>query len=424
MVIMKSKIFLLFLMVALTAHSTDYYVSPSGSSGNSGLNAGAPWPLQYALNQTVAGMTLNLAPGLYSGQYFIDTHSGTAGNPITIRSTVKWGAVLANAAGDGLQLYQANYIVVDGLCISNSIGFGAAGILLEGHFGSISNCWIVSTDGIGIASTTYTGAYACSNSIFDRNLVELSGHGVWDTVVGHRWHGMYISGPNNIIRNNVVRNNAGYGIHYYTGYSGNHQDNTFIYGNLTYGNTNFYAIACYNDNESLNGAGTNYVFGNTAIGGMEIAYGAVLVTNNIITPPVSRPLYNIANYTPQPAKLTNDYNMSTVTFTNDSLVRVGPHDVVTNYLGFVNTNSGKFWLKSDSPARGTAKTTVYGPVNFFGNAQSSVSDIGAFQYSSVYAADTRTLDPSGDTGANYWLILGTPPIPGNIFTTGTVRFGH
>jgi len=55
---------------------------------------------------------------------------------------------------------------------------------------------------------------------------------------------------------------------------------------------------------------------------------------------------------------------------------------------------------------------VAGPVDFFGNAQSSVTDIGAFQYSALYAADTRTLDPSAVTGAPYWDALGggTPAI--------------
>jgi len=86
---MKLALCVLLSAVSLepSALAVDYYVSPTGSSANTGLTTDTPWPLQYALNSTVAGMTLNLLPGLYSGQYAVDTHSGTAGNPITIRSS-------------------------------------------------------------------------------------------------------------------------------------------------------------------------------------------------------------------------------------------------------------------------------------------------------------------------------------------------
>jgi len=92
---------------------------------------------------------------------------------------------------------------------------------------------------------------------------------------------------------------------------------------------------------------------------------------------------------------------------------VGPHGMVTNYAGFVNTNSGLYWLNASSPARGAAFITSCGPVDFFGRAQSTVTDVGAFQYNSVYASDSRVLDPSPAL-PDYWSLPARPPPPAGL----------
>jgi hypothetical protein len=46
------------------------------------------------------------------------------------------------------------------------------------------------------------------------------------------------------------------------------------------------------------------------------------------------------------------------------------------------------------------------PVNFWQASQTSVKDVGFAQYSSVYATDTRTLDPCPKGGGDYWAVLG------------------
>jgi hypothetical protein len=90
-----------------------------------------------------------------------------------------------------------------------------------------------------------------------------------------------------------------------------------------------------------------------------------------------------------------------VNFSNANLAG----SIVTNNPIWVSTNTGLYWLAADSPARGAALASAYGAVDFFGTAQTSVADIGAFQYSTNYAADTRTLDPSPAGGADYWTNL-------------------
>ena len=71
----------LLLLMAASASATDYYVSTSGSDGNSG-SAGSPWrTLQHAANSVTAGDVVHVSDGTYVG--FQIRTSGTSSNPIT-----------------------------------------------------------------------------------------------------------------------------------------------------------------------------------------------------------------------------------------------------------------------------------------------------------------------------------------------------
>jgi hypothetical protein len=371
---------------------TTYYVATSGSSSNTGLSTNSPWPLTYAVTKLGPGVTLTLMPGAYSGPIIIYNVNGTAQNPMTIRSQVKWKAVIANSTNHGIALGFTpfvNYLVMDGLCVSNS---ARDGIGLAGQNCTVRNCWVTGSHHLGINVSNPN----CSNNIIENNLIELSGGGVWDGVVGHRWHGIYISGPNNIIRNNVVRHNAGYGIHLYTGYSMTWQNNNLIYNNLTYGHTNFYGVTIWGAVDGGALPGTNCLFGNTILDGVSLSYGAVCITNNIILPSVIFPSSAITYSEIHPPTVYADYNLSTYAITP-----TGAHDVVVSTVGFVNPGNGLCWLTANSSARGAANRNVVPPVDFFGNSQSSVTDIGAFQYKATLAGDIRVLDPS-PANPDYW----------------------
>src|SRR5688572_8201042 len=95
---------LLLLHFTNVANSTTYYVSTSGNNSNNGLSpATAFLTLQYASNKVVAGDTVNVQPGTYTG--FYHTTSGTALSPIVF--TAQQG-VLINApnatTADGINL--------------------------------------------------------------------------------------------------------------------------------------------------------------------------------------------------------------------------------------------------------------------------------------------------------------------------------
>jgi hypothetical protein len=115
-----------------------------------------------------------------------------------------------------------------------------------------------------------------------------------------------------------------------------------------------------------------------------------------------------------------DYNL-----TSKSIAPSGPHDVVQSDLStiFVNTNIALFWLKVGSAARSVAKTTIFGPVDFYGSTQSSVADIGFIQYTAGLAADSRNLQTG--LGDNFWgdpVALVIPPTALRI-GSGTIRVG-
>ena len=247
-------------ILAVSPAGTTYYVAPSGSIANSGLSASSPWPMQRGLDQLGPGITVVALPGVYTGAFRIYYTSGTAANPATIRSQIKWQAVMANSPGRAFEVYSARYVVIDGFCVTNSVDDG---IKLLDAFNTVRNCWVThngnATDASGISSNS-TGT---TNNVFEYNLIEYNGIlPLNGRTVGYG-HGIYFSGPNNLVRGNVVRYNGGFGIHLYTGYAGVRQNNNWVYSNLTYGHTNFYGVTMWGAVTDGSLPGTNYFFNNT-----------------------------------------------------------------------------------------------------------------------------------------------------------------
>jgi hypothetical protein len=227
------------------------------------------------------------------------------------------------------------------------------------------------------------------NTLFENNLSEWNGNAAGFD------HGIYLGGTNCIVRNNVCRYNDGYGIQFQNTAPNDAPKGCVAYNNLCYGNIGGGEggqIVFY----STTGSGTNAAFGNTffAPSGRSAVNltgaGRFYLTNNIIISANA----GIEAY--GGAVINADYN-----FAPRALGYSGPHDVVNTYFGLVTTNKGTYWLAADSPARGKALSIMAGPVDFFSNPQTSATDIGAFQYNSTLASDTRVLDPS-PANPNYW----------------------
>jgi len=386
---------------AMAVLPTTYYASPNGNSSNSGLSTSSAWPLDYALANGGVSNTIMLLDGNYS------VSSPLTPQPYqTVKAINKWGPKFYNVSGN--TFYAGNNVrvdgvTIDGLSFSNCdyypiyfTTYGMSNI-------TVRNCWIRNT---GQSASPSSGAsaiqvYPGTGVLIERNLLEYNG-----TSNPHFNHGIYGGGTNGVYRFNVCRYNGGYGIvldqHFPTG-----DKNNQIYGNLCYGNagggSQHDQISCYNDTASapLSGLWTNYIWGNTVVSDSTAAIwcqdGAVMLTNNIIIS-TRDGIMKYSSFTSD--LIMGDYNLGPQAFTYGS----GLHDVISGAQNFASSANGLFWLVSGSPARNRALPGVYSPVDFFGNVQSSVNDIGAFPYNTAWSSDTRVLDPS-PANPDYWANL-------------------
>jgi hypothetical protein len=231
-----------------------------------------------------------------------------------------------------------------------------------------------------------------NNTLIENNLIENNGATRGNGV------GIYIQGTNNVIRNNVIRGNHYYGIQFNNDIPLTGSMNNRVYNNLIYGNgagRGGRGIAILSSYPGGKYSFTNFVYNNTLIGYSNRAevvtsqYGVLWFTNNIVLGDYPYGLLIGING----GTIIADYNLSTNTLV-ESGVSAGSHNIVTRSAGFVSPSRGLYWLASGNAARGSAQSNVCGPVDFFGNSQSSVADIGFNQYSAPQAADSRTLDPS------------------------------
>lgn len=105
------------------AAGTNYYVSTSGSDGNSGLSSGSAFKtIQKAVDTAQAGDTINLADGSYL-QNVVTKRNGSPGMPITIRGSRQ--AVVKGS--DSGRMFEINhdYITLEGFSIDGFRGGSA-----------------------------------------------------------------------------------------------------------------------------------------------------------------------------------------------------------------------------------------------------------------------------------------------------------
>jgi parallel beta-helix repeat protein len=205
---------------------TGYYVSPTGSTSNTGTQS-SPWPsVTYALSQVGGGHTFILEPGTYAPFMVPVGDGGTSANPTVIESQVKWQAVIdgtLNPAVDAVVTEDpnsggtTNYVTFNGLKVVNS---GATGIDLGGDYDVAENCWVTGSTNTGI------GSWGHSYITIQNNLIENNGTSTQFD------HGIYLIGNWLDVTGNIVRHNAACGITTTT-YA---LAPSIISGNLVYGN--------------------------------------------------------------------------------------------------------------------------------------------------------------------------------------------
>lgn len=368
---------------------TNYFVATNGLIANTGLTTNSPWPLSYAVTQLGPGITLTLMPGIYPGPVEIYYVNGTAASPAVVRSQYKWQAVIANSTNRGVEVWSSQYVVLDGLCVSNCFNTGIK--VMDSH-NTVRHCWSTHNGNVSDQSGIESNTTGNTNNLFEYNLLEYNGSGAGFG------HGIYVSGQNNVIRGNVVRHNGAFGIQVYTGVTGTWQNHNLVYNNLVYGHTNKYGVTIWGADGTGSLPGTNYLLNNTILDGVSLYYGAVWVTNNIILPSLVDPQNPVSSSPGNPPVVSADYNFGTV-----AINPAGAHNLITNVAAsaiFVNPAQGLYWLATTSPPRKAAASQPL-PVDFFGNTQATSADLGAVQYNAALLGDTRVLDPASVT-PDYW----------------------
>lgn len=184
--------------VALPAGAATYYASPTGADTNPGTSA-RPWRTLQPANKTLKpGDTLLIADGQYPGN-IRQTVSGQPGKPITFKSINPGKAIIRGDVGnapDAFVVYQANWIVIDGLALQGSVRNGLYVATSDNVV--VRNC-IARNNGVTGILTGF-----CDDVLIENN----------ECAFNREQHGVYIScaGDRPIVRHNVLHDNGRCGV--------------------------------------------------------------------------------------------------------------------------------------------------------------------------------------------------------------------
>jgi len=201
--------------------ATTYYVATNGSDSNTGTSTSPFLTISYAYTLAGPGDSIIVKPGTYTdytpwvGLDLIN--SGTPGNPIVLKSQIKWQAIIdgGNISDhiSGIRIH-GDYHVIDGFEITNGFEEGVyiAGTALNNiiknnhihHNGNIGDPNSANGQD-GVLSEEYT-----SGTIYDANSIHHNGR---ISLNSNLDHGMYLTGDNEIIMNNIISYNCSYGLH-------------------------------------------------------------------------------------------------------------------------------------------------------------------------------------------------------------------
>jgi len=387
-----------------------YYVDVNGNDANDGSQA-EPWKtIHHAVNTVVAGDTVLINPGTYLvSQQISITTSGTASNPITFKGNGTGVVVDLRAceAKNCLEIYFADYIVIDNLTVYASSDPNSRGIRLTHAEGCI------------IRNNTVSGAnhanLFCSLSdyvTFSNNVAFNGAIGIYvadssdyPTIKGNRLYnntaiGLHMNGDINsggdgtisyaMVDGNWIYDNDATGINL-DGVTWSTFQNNLVYGNKYRGIAFFQGDGAVpsNDNEAyqntiITPAGAYY--------GIGLNYGANRNSfyNNIILTEGSVPSFSSTSSTSE-LEITSNYNL------------------LPDQGQVAETSNGRFLL-SEWQSLGYDTQSVTGTINqTFQNPSISAQEIKNWQL--------KAGSPAIDTGTNAHSC--TPDIVGNARPSGT-----
>jgi parallel beta-helix repeat protein len=242
-------------------------------------------------------------------------------------------------------------VIIDGFEIW---GAGISGIKSYSDNTTIRNCWIHNNSLAGIE------IHGRNNAVIENNLVEFNG------MNPQFHHGIYLDGTGHVIRGNVIRHNAGFGLHLYPKIENTSVVNNLIYGHASHGGV---LLSCAADKGGL--SFVNNTVADNVIGMAIYSCQGVSIQNNIFANDKS--IFQLMN---NPKNLLIDYNL----YSGPSQ-SYGSHDLQGNPR-FINPYKGIYWIDEKSAAIGHGNPDI-APVNDlmgWERPKNNSPDIGAYQY--------------------------------------------
>jgi hypothetical protein len=346
----------LLLCAPHAARAATYYVATNGTEQGDGSDT-RPWPtVEFALGRVGGGNTVIVKPGNYSGGWRLSSaFSGSQAQPTVVKSEQKWKARLIGSFSHGIYAAdRTHWIVIDGFEIAGAL---YDGVKLSGDDCTVRNCWIHNNAQMGCS------AHGHERNAFESNLIEFNGQNI------QLHHGIYADGKGLIVRNNVVRNNAAYGLHLYPAVS-----EATICNNLVTGHSHKAGILI----QCPPGGGRNRIVNNTSVNNraaLDIRNGnGEIVANNILTAPSGDPIV----FDAQTANIVSDYNLCWPASAHN-----GSHGIAADPK-FVDADHQCFWLSGASPAIGHAGRDYRPETDFWGRPNPAF-DMGCFTYQPTLA---------------------------------------
>jgi parallel beta-helix repeat protein len=204
---------------------------------------------------------------------------------------------------------------------------------------------------------------------------------------GRSWldHGLYLTGSNNLLEGNEIYSNSGYGVHIYSATAGDNPSNNIIRGNIVRDNATSGADSGAGILVASGGTNNlvyNNIVRNNPSHGIQVAYRAR-----------GTKVYNNTVYGNKHNGIHLDSTVSDTTLRNNILYQNG-QAVDNQGLGtiqsnnimgdpkFVNTAANDFRIQASSPAVNAGYPVAEVSTDFEGVArpQGPALDVGAFEY--------------------------------------------
>ncbi|MFN8060897.1 MAG: right-handed parallel beta-helix repeat-containing protein [Vicinamibacterales bacterium] len=368
-----------WLLSASTATAATYYVATNGADSAPGTVDRPFRTMLKGVTTMRAGDTLLVQPGVYEEDLNFRIPSGTSwGTAVTIRAADAANRPVLRTRGANWVLYFNNqqYVIIDGLTI-DGVGVASDGVKVTGSAGHVrvQNSEILNAPGQGVLTTDGSTANEFLNlDVHDNGRRELD-------------HGFYISSPGNLVSGCRVYRNSGWGIHLYsggtTGANGTEVANNVIRNNVVFDNAR---VGGRGDGILISSGAGNTAYNNVVRGnqvGIWVDYNASsssLYHNTIVGNHGEFGIFIGAATSGTIVRNNIVYANARNVLENRGSGGAVDHNLVGPDPRFVNLATGDYRLSSDSPAidAGVA-TSVTTDIRGGSRANGAAPDIGAYE---------------------------------------------